>query len=179
MIGTNLGEYRIEGELGAGGMGTVYRAADAQGRVVAVKVVHPHLRGSDGFLERFLLEGAIGQRVIHENVVRTIDAAAVVAAHLEVHPERLHRRDVEYSAFIGELIGVLLEKDPRERFDTAMEVLDILTWGGTVSLVGPPRPRHHRSAAECPRSPANRTVRSGGRATGPDQLARARAGRAR
>jgi serine/threonine protein kinase len=40
--GTNLGPYQIEGLLGAGGMGEVYRAHDGRvGRDVAVKIVPP------------------------------------------------------------------------------------------------------------------------------------------
>ena len=40
------GSYRIEGELGAGGMATVYRARDLRhGREVAVKVLSPAIAG--------------------------------------------------------------------------------------------------------------------------------------
>src|SRR5438874_1442933 len=46
--GAQLGPYKIEGLLGAGGMGEVFRATDTRlGRVVAIKVV------SEQFNERF------------------------------------------------------------------------------------------------------------------------------
>ncbi len=83
MIGRLLGPYRLEAELGSGGMGTVYRAVVegrapglAVGKQVAVKVVHPHLLSRQGFFKRFLREGEIGGRVRHENVVATIDIDA-------------------------------------------------------------------------------------------------------
>ena len=50
MIGTRLGPYLLQKELGSGGMGSVYLAVlkeDAaglkEGAKVALKVVHPHL----------------------------------------------------------------------------------------------------------------------------------------
>ncbi len=84
MIGERLGPYRIEAELGSGGMGTVWLAeverdagSVARGARVAVKVVHAHLIANPGVLERFRREAEVGRRVVHENVVRTLDAGSV------------------------------------------------------------------------------------------------------
>jgi eukaryotic-like serine/threonine-protein kinase len=46
--GTQLGPFRIEAQIGAGGMGTVYRAIDTRlGRVVAIKIA------AERYSERF------------------------------------------------------------------------------------------------------------------------------
>ncbi len=83
MIGTELGSYRIDSELGSGGMGTVYLAEVIEaaaglepGQKVALKVIHSHLLSTPGFFKRFLQEAEIGKRVQHENVVRTFDVDA-------------------------------------------------------------------------------------------------------
>jgi predicted ATPase/predicted Ser/Thr protein kinase len=68
-----IGPYRVEGVLGRGGMGVVYRAVGPDGPV-AVKV----LRGDTGraaeLRSRFEQEGRV--RIDHPNVVRTLDAGA-------------------------------------------------------------------------------------------------------
>ncbi|MHC4860826.1 MAG: serine/threonine-protein kinase, partial [Planctomycetota bacterium] len=78
MLGKTLGAYRIESELGSGGMGRVWLAANEAGDRFAVKVIHPHLLESPGFFKRFLREAEIGKAVRHANVVRTFDVDALV-----------------------------------------------------------------------------------------------------
>ena len=79
LAGTRVGGYRLHEELGSGGMGTVYRAVAEDGRVAAIKLIHPQLLGSDSALERFVREAAIGQRLDHANIVRTISAESYEA----------------------------------------------------------------------------------------------------
>ncbi len=92
MIGDRLGPYRIDRELGSGGMGKVYAAVVeerapgiATGTRVALKVVHAHLLETPGFFKRFLREAEIGKAVVHENVVRTFDCDAVVLGGVQHH----------------------------------------------------------------------------------------------
>jgi serine/threonine-protein kinase len=69
MIATLAGRYRIERELGQGGMATVYLAQDvALERRVALKVLRPELASSLG-RERFLREIEIGARLSHPNIL--------------------------------------------------------------------------------------------------------------
>ncbi|MHC4135187.1 MAG: serine/threonine-protein kinase [Planctomycetota bacterium] len=85
MEGRELGAYRLQSELGSGGMGKVYKALDAEGNAVALKIVHPHLLESPGFFKRFLREAEAGRRIEHENVVRTLDVDATVLDDRHYH----------------------------------------------------------------------------------------------
>jgi len=92
VIGTTLGPYRLSAELGSGGMGRVYRATVVGhapglevGAVVALKVVYAHLLEHEGFFKRFLREAEIGRSVVHENVVRTLDADVLVVDGAQQH----------------------------------------------------------------------------------------------
>ncbi|MER5210797.1 protein kinase [Streptomyces sp. NPDC002838] len=51
-----LGPYRLVARLGAGGMGRVYLATSARGRIVAVKAVRPEMMGDKSFRIRFRRE---------------------------------------------------------------------------------------------------------------------------
>ena len=69
------GRYRVERELGRGGMATVYLAEDEElGRAVAVKVLPEHLAGEEAFRARFLREARLAGGLSHPNVVRVYDA---------------------------------------------------------------------------------------------------------
>ena len=63
-------QYRLEAELGRGGMGVVYRATDtALDRPVAVKVIHPELASHEALAQRFLTEARTIARLRHPNIV--------------------------------------------------------------------------------------------------------------
>ena len=66
--------YRIEGILGVGGMGMVYRAHDEIiGLEVALKVLRSEVAKDKEFLERFRNELVVARQVTHRNVVRIHD----------------------------------------------------------------------------------------------------------
>ncbi len=63
-------QYRIERELGHGGMGVVYLARDTTlDRPVAVKVVHPELAIHSSITQRFLAEARMIARLRHPSIV--------------------------------------------------------------------------------------------------------------
>jgi len=68
-----LGKYRIDGVLGHGAMGTVYKGYDPSiDRAVAIKTVHPHLlTGTHGeeLRQRFTREARAAARCSHPNIV--------------------------------------------------------------------------------------------------------------
>jgi len=68
------GQYRIERELGRGGMATVYLAEDLKhGRMVAVKVLQPELAHAVG-PDRFLREIEVAARLSHPNILPLYDS---------------------------------------------------------------------------------------------------------
>ncbi len=63
-------QYRLERELGQGGMGVVFLATDTTlDRLVAIKVVHPELATHPSISRRFLTEARTIARLRHPNVV--------------------------------------------------------------------------------------------------------------
>ena len=68
------GRYRIERELGRGGMAVVYLAHDLRhDRQVAVKVLRPELAASVG-ADRFLREIKLAARLTHQNILAVFDS---------------------------------------------------------------------------------------------------------
>jgi Tol biopolymer transport system component len=69
MIGQTLGNYSIEQELGAGGMGVVYRATDSKlGRQVAIKVLPQAFARHTERLARFEREARMLASLNHPNI---------------------------------------------------------------------------------------------------------------
>ncbi|MBL8763871.1 MAG: serine/threonine protein kinase [Phycisphaerae bacterium] len=109
-----VSRYRVEGLLGQGGMGAVYRARQAQpDRAVALKLIRPGV-GDDGLIRRFLLEAEVLGRLQHAAIAQ-IHEAGTTDAGLGAQPY-----------FVMELIeGVPLTRYVRERGSGLRERLEL------------------------------------------------------
>src|SRR5689334_6347336 len=78
VAGADFVGYRIEEEIGRGGMGVVYRAYDLRlKRMVALKLIAPELALDERFRERFTRETELAMSLEHPNVVPIYDAGVV------------------------------------------------------------------------------------------------------
>lgn len=74
-VGEQFGDYLLEGELGTGGMATVYAARSVQTEErVAIKILHEHFAKDNSIKQRFQREGQITQQLRHSNIVTIHDA---------------------------------------------------------------------------------------------------------
>lgn len=73
-VGSRLGPYEVQGLLGTGGMGQVYRARDPRlGRAVAIKVLAPDLAADPEALARFQREARAIAALSHPNILAIHD----------------------------------------------------------------------------------------------------------
>jgi serine/threonine-protein kinase len=68
LVGTSIGDYRIESLVGVGGMGKVYKAVAGDGTPVALKLVKDDLARDETFRRRFQREARIAQSVRNPHV---------------------------------------------------------------------------------------------------------------
>ncbi|MGO2823271.1 MAG: protein kinase domain-containing protein, partial [Brachybacterium alimentarium] len=92
--------YRVEEPIARGGMATVHRGHDERlDRVVALKIMHPHLAMDEDFRRRFGREARAAARLAHRNVVGVFDQGAdddrIYLAMELVEGETLRARIVE------------------------------------------------------------------------------------
>ena len=74
LVGQSLNQYRIEGLLGQGGMGVVYRARDLKlERPVALKVLPDDLTTDQERRKRFMLEARAAARISHPAIAQVYD----------------------------------------------------------------------------------------------------------
>lgn len=75
LVGRTIGgRYVLAQRIGAGGMGTVYRARhEVVGRDVAVKFLARHLSAEPSHRERFLREARAANRINHEHIIDITD----------------------------------------------------------------------------------------------------------
>jgi eukaryotic-like serine/threonine-protein kinase len=85
MIGTKLSHYNIEGLLGRGGMGEVYRAQDERlGRSVAIKILVEGSEEKSESVRRFFTEAKAASALNHPNIVTVHDFDQDGAVHFIV-----------------------------------------------------------------------------------------------
>ncbi len=72
--GRKISHYKLIGELGSGGMSTVYKALDLNTqKVVALKVLHERLLQDPENRQRFTQEGRVLQGLSHPNIVKVLE----------------------------------------------------------------------------------------------------------
>jgi serine/threonine protein kinase len=68
-VGSQIGDFSVDGVIGEGGMGKVYTATGPDGGRVALKLVKDDYARDETFRRRFYREARIAQTVKHPNVV--------------------------------------------------------------------------------------------------------------
>lgn len=96
LIGRTVADrYLVMERIGAGGMGTVYKARqDPLGKIVALKVLLPSLVDDDLKLQRFMNEARILGGLRHPNTVSLIDFGHIDGGRLFIAMEYLHGGDL-------------------------------------------------------------------------------------
>ncbi|MEV7598329.1 serine/threonine-protein kinase [Kitasatospora sp. NPDC089797] len=75
LVGRQVAGYRLEREIGRGGMAVVYRAKDLRlGRTVAVKLLAPELARNEVFRRRFMHESEAAAGIDHPHIVPVFEA---------------------------------------------------------------------------------------------------------
>ena len=73
--GSRIAGYRLEEQIGQGGMAVVFRALDERlGRLVALKVLAPALAADEAFRQRFIRESRSAAAVDHPHVIPVFEA---------------------------------------------------------------------------------------------------------
>jgi serine/threonine-protein kinase len=120
--------YRIDRELGAGGMATVFLANDLRhGRDVAIKVLHPDLGAALGG-ERFLSEIRTTARLQHPHILPLLDSGSTDGLLYYVMP-----------LVTGETLRARLEREKQLPADDAIriasEVADALGYAHDLGVI--------------------------------------------
>ena len=116
------GRYRLDGELGRGGMAVVYRGWDLRhDRPVAIKVLRPELAAGIG-TDRFLREIRVAARLQHPHILPLLDSGELQAAGDSVPILWYAMPLVEGESLRGRL-----------RRNGPQPVADVLRWAGELA----------------------------------------------
>ena len=77
-----LGKYEILKEIGRGGFAVVYKARDTTlDRIVALKVLHPHITNDPAFIRRFQQEARAAANLSHPNIATVYEVGEQSGQH--------------------------------------------------------------------------------------------------
>src|SRR5579872_7041906 len=131
MIGKSLRGYRIEGKLGSGGMGVVYKAVDSRlGRTAAIKILSStSLNGERE--RRFIQEAKAASSLNHPNIVTIYDIDSQ-----EIDGQPVQYIAMEYVA--GETLDQLIGRKGlriRDVLKYAVQIADALSAAHAAGIV--------------------------------------------
>jgi two-component system LytT family response regulator len=140
-----LGQYRIVGELGRGGMGIVYRAHDTRlGREVALKVLPPAAAQDPKLTDRLLQEARAAAQFVHPSVCVIYEIASAEGAPY-----------VAMELVQGETVAAMLKRGPLS-FDQLLAI--------GLEVAGGLSEAHARGIVHRDLKPSNIMVTESGRA---------------
>lgn len=112
LIGSKIAGYTLQSEVGEGGTSAVYKAVHSSNGTVALKVLREKLRHDKTAVARFVREAQYGTRVLHPNVVKTIEIGQ--------SDNGLHFLAIEWAA------GELLERYAKQHAPLSSEETSVI-----------------------------------------------------
>lgn len=83
---SQIGPYRVIGQIGKGGMGEIYLAVDPRlNRELAIKLLPEKLTTDGSLIQRFVREARVVSALNHPNIVTIYEIGETQAAHGNVH----------------------------------------------------------------------------------------------
>ncbi len=123
------GRYRVEAEIGRGGMARVYRATDTVlGRTVAIKVLDTEQASDHSFVDRFRREARAAARLNHPGVVAVFDTGSDDGVHYIIM-EYVHGRT------LGQVVAEEGPLPPDRAAAIATSVAEALSFAHAEGLV--------------------------------------------
>ncbi len=137
-----LPQFRVETEVGRGGMGVVYRGTQLNlERPVAIKLLAPHLAADAAFAERFAREARALARLSHPNIVAVYDFGQT--SNLPSHSGRGAGCEGSYFYLVMELVdGANLRHvmhgghiEPKQALEIVPQICDALQYAHDEGIV--------------------------------------------